>query len=238
MEEWQDLQTQILNCHRCPRLRSYCETVALTRIKRYHNETYWGKPVPGFGDEMAWLWIIGLAPGAHGANRTGRMFTGDDSGKFLFRSLFRAELANKPDSMSRNDGLRLQGAYVSAVVRCAPPQNKPDRSEISNCFPYLGAEFRLLRHITVIVTLGKIAYDGCRHLLKTAGWAFEPIPFSHGGWFTAHPPGHAEDTCTHKRVITVISSYHPSRQNTRTGRLTEEMLDRVWELAKHHRGKR
>ena len=204
--------------------------------RAYRAETYWAKPVPGFGDERARVLAVGLAPGAHGSNRTGRMFTGDASGDFLYPALHRVGFANRPASAARNDGLTLNGLFISAVCRCAPPDNKPTAQEIANCLPYLAEEIRLLAELRVLVALGKIAYDALVGMLAEGeigpgrlGIAGAPvipalpgkIPlFAHGAHW---PIGLAGG-----RRIWMAASYHPSRQNTQTGRLTRAMFDRIW----------
>jgi len=212
----------IVACSRCPRLRAYCRRVAREKKREFREWKYWGKPVPGFGDPEARLLIIGLAPAAHGANRTGRMFTGDSSGRWLYEALHRHGFASRPDSVSRDDGLVLTDCYVSAAARCAPPGNKPRHVELAHCRPYLVAELRLLRRVRVIVTLGRIAHESW---LKAAGWWQRLAPrarprFVHGAASTL-PDG-----------TIVIASYHPSRQNTNTGKLTPEMWDAVFQKAR------
>ena len=212
----------IVACSRCPRLRAYCRRVAREKKREFREWKYWGKPVPGFGDPEARLLIIGLAPAAHGANRTGRMFTGDSSGRWLYEALHRHGFASRPDSVSRDDGLVLTDCYVSAAARCAPPGNKPRHVELAHCRPYLVAELRLLRRVRVIVTLGRIAHESW---LKAAGWWQRLGPrarprFVHGAASTL-PDG-----------TIVIASYHPSRQNTNTGKLTPEMWDAVFQKAR------
>lgn len=198
----ENLNKNIIKCKKCPRLASYIREIARSRVKRFKNEKYWGRPLTGFGDPHAHLLLIGLAPAAHGGNRTGRMFTGDSSGDWLAKALYEHGFASKPTSTSSDDGLTLIDAYVTASVRCAPPQNKPTRIEFENCFPYLSAEYSLLKEAKVIVCLGRIAFDTCCKLLSIKG-----VKFSHGKTFS------------HKH-LTIICSYHPSRQNTQTGRLT------------------
>jgi len=212
----------IVACSRCPRLRAYSRRVAREKKREFREWKYWGKPVPGFGDPEARLLIIGLAPAAHGANRTGRMFTGDSSGRWLYEALHRHGFASRPDSVSRDDGLVLTDCYVSAAARCAPPGNKPRHVELAHCRPYLVAELRLLRRARVIVTLGRIAHESW---LKAAGWWQRLAPrarprFVHGAASTL-PDG-----------TIVIASYHPSRQNTNTGKLTPEMWDAVFRKAR------
>ncbi|MEN8145540.1 MAG: uracil-DNA glycosylase [Gemmatimonadota bacterium] len=224
------LSADVTVCRRCPRLVAWREEVAAVKRAAFRNETYWGRPVPGFGDPDAWLLIVGLAPAAHGANRTGRMFTGDRSGDWLYRALHRAGLASQAESISGDDGLELNGAFVTASVRCAPPANKPNSAERASCRPWLERELDLLSNLSVIVALGGFAWNNVWALLKDRGHAV-PTPrprFGHGAEVTlvggpgARPP---------KGDLTVIGSYHPSQQNTFTGKLTEPMFDEVWERA-------
>ena len=212
---------EVISCRRCPRLVGWREEVARTRRAAYAGETYWGRPLPGFGDPAAQLLVLGLAPAAHGGNRTGRIFTGDRSGDWLFAALHRAGFANQPQSISRDDGLTLTGCYVTAAVRCAPPANRPLPSERDNCLPYLERELTLMRSVRVIVCLGGFAWDAALRTLTMLGVPTpRPRPrFGHGA------------TVEVDRWM-LIASYHPSQQNTFTGRLTEAMLDQVFELAK------
>ncbi len=208
------LNTQIIACNACPRLRDHCNLVANEKRRAYANDTYWGRPVPGFGDPAAWLWIVGLAPGAHGANRTGRMFTGDRSGDFLYAALHRAGLANQPTSTWRDDGLQLKGVYISAAARCAPPGNKPTPAEVATCGGFLDREWKLLASKRVIFALGKIAWDAALAFTARNG---ETIPsprpaFGHGAELNLD-------------IIALIGSYHVSQQNTFTGKLTPAMFD-------------
>jgi len=219
-----NVRDAIVACDRCPRLRRYCAEVAREKRRAYRDQVYWGRPVPGFGDPRARLLIVGLAPAAHGANRTGRVFTGDGvggSGDFLMASLHRAGFANIPTSQHPDDGLRLRDAFIAAAVRCAPPDNKPTPGEIAACLPHLAAEAAALGRVKVIVALGKIAFDAYLQLLKTRGHIVRPRPaFGHG---LAHelPDG---------RLL--IGCYHPSRQNTNTGKLTAAMMDVVFRRAR------
>lgn len=218
------VRSAIISCERCPRLREYCARVAREKRRAFREETYWGRPVPGFGDPRARLLIIGLAPAAHGANRTGRVFTGDGvggSGDFLMSALHRAGFANIATSHDPRDGLRLRDAFIAAAVRCAPPANKPSPEEILNCLPHLDAEIAALTRVRVVTALGRIAFDAYLRLLKHQGMQVGSRPaFGHG---RAHrlPNG-----------ATLIGCYHPSRQNTNTGKLTASMMDRVFRLAK------
>ncbi len=215
------LEREITSCRLCPRLVVWREEVARIKRKAFKDEDYWGKPVPGFGDSQASLMVIGLAPGAHGSNRTGRMFTGDASGDFLFPALYRAGFANQQLSSSLQDGMQLCNSWITAVCRCVPPENKPNPEEISNCSGYLSREFSLLP-VQGIIALGKIGYDQTIHLLKQQYQNLPTPPtFGHGVQFE---PG--------KGTPWVIASYHPSRQNTQTGKLTVDMFDRIWETAR------
>jgi uracil-DNA glycosylase family 4 len=211
------LETEITHCRKCPRLVPYREKVARIKRRAYRDWTYWGKPVPAFGDPKASLVIVGLAPGAHGANRTGRMFTGDRSGDFLYEQLYRAGFANQPQSKSADDGLVLKGALISAAIRCAPPGNKPLPKEIRNCMPYLEQELELIRP-RAILALGGIALNTYLDLLKQKGLisSRSAYPFSHGASFAL--PGD---------LPRLFAAYHPSQQNTQTGRLTPAMFMRV-----------
>lgn len=211
-----DLHEEMTACTLCPRLVEWRERVAREKRRAYRDEEYWGKPVPGFGDPEAPLVIVGLAPGAHGANRTGRVFTGDRSGDFLYAALHRAGLASQATSEHRGDGLVLRGAFITLACRCAPPGNHPERSELTRCAPFLAREIALLPRARAFLALGKIAYDA------VAGLAGEKLPpFAHGAEATlAHPAGSSQRA-------TLFASYHVSQQNTQTGRLTPAMFDAV-----------
>jgi uracil-DNA glycosylase family 4 len=211
------LNHEIVGCEKCPRLVRYREKVAREKRRAFREWTYWGKPVPGFGDDRAQLLILGLAPAAHGANRTGRMFTGDRSGDFLYAALYDAGFANQPTSLDRDDGLRLKGAYISATCRCAPPDNKPLPEEISNCRGYLEREIEILKP-KAILALGKIAWDAYLEILKKRGTIASRalFKFAHGA--------EAEVASSSPRLFGV---YHPSQQNTQTGRVTAEMYAAV-----------
>jgi uracil-DNA glycosylase len=211
------LESDIIECNRCPRLVAWREQVAREKRRAYRNQEYWGKPVPGFGDPAARLLIIGLAPGAHGSNRTGRMFTGDASGDFLYPALYRAGFANQPNTDHRDDSLSLHDIFITAVCRCAPPDNKPSREEISTCLPYIKQEMDLLPNLQGIVALGSIAFAETLSLL---GRKQSEATFGHGVY------------CQWEGGLPwVLASYHPSRQNTQTGRLTVEMFDHIWQIA-------
>jgi uracil-DNA glycosylase family 4 len=211
------VEDEVTNCRKCPRLVHYLEKVARTKRRAYLEWTYWGRPVPAFGDAKARLLIVGLAPGAHGANRTGRMFTGDRSGDFLYEQLFRAGFANQPDSKRADDGLVLKDALISAAIRCAPPDNKPLPQETRNCLPYLERELAIVRPRAVLA-LGGIALNAYLDLLKGQGLIASraAFPFAHGAMFTL--PGD---------LPRIFAAYHPSQQNTQTGRLTPAMFASV-----------
>jgi uracil-DNA glycosylase family 4 len=219
----QALNREVIACELCPRLREYCTRVAEVKRRAYRDQEYWGKPVPGFGDPHAKLLIIGLAPAAHGGNRTGRVFTGDRSGDFLYRALYQTGFASQPESVSRNDGMKLTGAYIAAAVRCAPPDNKPNPDEFRNCRPYLEREIDLLKDLRVVVALGKIAFDAYLGILRDRG-----VIRSRAAFLFAH---NREHQIAEGQPI-LISSYHPSQQNTSTGKLTATMLRDVFERAR------
>ncbi len=231
----QSLNHQITQCRLCPRLVEWREKMAREKRKAYQDQEYWGKPVPGFGDPQARVFVVGLAPGAHGSNRTGRQFTGDASGGFFYPALFRAGFANQPESVARDDGLALTDLYTAPVCRCAPPDNKPSADEMTNCQPFLEAELRLIQP-KVIVALGRIAFDSILRIFfrpltvdsgqKTTVHRPSSIVFGHGAVFTLPP----SSFILHNSSL--LCSYHPSQQNTLTGRLTVEMFDQIWQKAR------
>jgi uracil-DNA glycosylase len=214
-EELQRTEQEVTGCRRCPRLVAWREEVAQVKRAAYANQEYWGRPIPGFGDPAARLLILGLAPAAHGGNRTGRIFTGDRSGDWLFAALYRAGLASQPQSVARDDGLELRGCFVTAAVRCAPPANRPTPAERDNCLPYLARELDLLAGIRAIICLGGFAWDAA---LRTLGSPRPRPRFGHGAELALD-------------ALTLLGCYHPSQQNTFTGKLTVPMTDEVFERA-------
>jgi uracil-DNA glycosylase family 4 len=220
----EQLQKQIVRCTQCPRLVTHRQDVAANKVRRFQNHDYWGKPVPSFGDPQARLLLIGLAPAAHGGNRTGRAFTGDRSGAWLYDALYRYGFANQPTSDHRHDGLQLHDCYIAQVLHCAPPANKPTREETFHCQPYLLKEFALLRRLRIVIPLGKIAFDACLRVCRELDYALPtPLPrFAHGACYRLD------------NGMVLMPSYHPSQQNTQTGRLTREMFHRVFAQARAH----
>ncbi|MGI6250024.1 MAG: uracil-DNA glycosylase [Anaerolineaceae bacterium] len=215
------VQYEITFCRKCPRLVAYREEIARVKRRAYKDQSYWGKPVPGLGDSEVRLLVVGLAPGAHGSNRTGRMFTGDGSGNFLFPALYRAGFASQPDASQIGDGLTLSDLYITAVVHCAPPVNKPSPEEIRTCLPWLKAELKFLPKLQGIVALGKIGFDGLMSVPEFSAARRPGMRFGHN---LLYELGNG--------LPWVLCSYHPSLQNTHTGRLTEEMFDEIWLRAK------
>jgi uracil-DNA glycosylase len=216
------LAETIIRCERCPRLRDHCLDISRKRKREFASHQYWGRPVPGFGDPRARFLIVGLAPGAHGSNRTGRVFTGDASGEWLYGALYQHGWANRPASQSRDDGMLLRDCYITAAARCAPPDNRPTRIELEQCRPYLEAELALLSSVRVVLVLGRIGWE---HWLRAAGW-----------WNRLEPRerprfAHGQETLLPDGTV-LISSFHPSRQNTNTGRLTAPMWSAVFERIK------
>jgi uracil-DNA glycosylase family 4 len=221
MSTFQELNTTLVACRLCPRLVAWREQIAGEKRRAYRDWDYWGKPVPGFGDPTARVLVVGLAPGAHGSNRTGRMFTGDSAGDFLYAALYRAGFASQPVSTHRDDGLTLQDMFISAVCRCVPPANRPSPAEIATCLPYLRQEMALLTRVQVIVALGHLAFDKILRLfaecIQNPDFTMEKFHFAHCANYQLGP---------HQPHL--IASYHPSRQNTQTGRLTPAMFDTIW----------
>ena len=218
---WEAHERAVVTCRRCPRLVAWREQVAHEKRRAYREWDYWGRPVPGFGDHAARVLAVGLAPGAHGSNRTGRMFTGDASGDFLYPALHRAGFANQPTSTARDDGLALHDLYITALCRCVPPANKPTPREIANCRPFLLTERDLLPRVRVVVALGRVAFEEVWRLYPHEWNSLKRFAFAHGAYGRLG-----------EGLPWLIASYHPSRQNTNTGRLTAHMFDRIWTLAR------
>jgi uracil-DNA glycosylase family 4 len=219
--EWKKLREEIVSCARCPRLVKFRREVARRKKKQFMNWRYWGAPLPGFGDRQGELLVVGLAPAAHGGNRTGRMFTGDGSANFLMRALHTAGFANQPTSNHKRDGLQMMNSFMTAVVRCAPPQNKPLAGELANCSVYFDRELALLSNVRVVLALGQVAFKGYLDHLKRRGFSSVELKFKHGQKYSlpaAFP--------------VLVASYHPSRQNTQTGRLTGRMMDAALDVVK------
>jgi uracil-DNA glycosylase len=220
-ESLKTLEAQLITCRRCPRLVAWREEVAQIKRKAYQDQVYWGKPVPGFGDPDAKVLIVGLAPGAHGSNRTGRMFTGDASGDFLFPALHRTGFASQPNADRLGDGLSLKDVFITAICRCVPPKNRPYIAEIKNCLPWLEAEISLLKNLQGYVALGRIAFEAIQRMYKMQGIELPKIDFGHNAFYALG-----------EGLPWLLSSYHPSQQNTLTGRLTKAMFDQIWQRAK------
>ena len=218
LESLDQLNNEIIQCRKCPRLVAWREEVARVKRKAYRDQEYWGKPVPGFGDPNARILVVGLAPGAHGSNRTGRNFTGDASGGFLYPALYRAGFANQPTAVSRDDGLTLKDVYLAASARCVPPDNKPTPEELNNCQPYLERDLEILKP-RVIVCLGRVAFERIlrMHSVRNSAWKF-----GHGALYRLDAG----------RGTWILCSYHPSQQNTLTGKLTVKMFDEIWAKAR------
>lgn len=220
MNNIDDLNNKITSCSKCPRLVEYRESVARTKKRAYMDWEYWGKPVPAFGDFHGRILVVGLAPGAHGSNRTGRMFTGDSSGVFLYSALHNNGFANQPKSYRQDDGMRLNDLLISAVCRCVPPGNKPSRSEVNNCLPYLVEEIELMPNLHGFIALGRIAFENILSIYRSKGVDVAQYKFKHGAFFELN-----------EGKSWLLASYHPSRQNTQTGRLTVGMFDSIWKSA-------
>jgi uracil-DNA glycosylase family 4 len=225
---FKELQDIVVRCRKCPRLVSYLKEVTGHKPRRYRDEDYWSKPLPSFGDPNARVLIIGLAPAAQGGNRTGRMFTGDRSGEWLFNALYRFGFANQPNSLQRDDNFKLNDCYITATIRCAPPQNKPLPEEIVNCRPYLLKELDLLKNVKIFVPLGQIAFTQTLKSLRSKGFDIPSLSFGHGKLYLLSPrTRHSE-----LRTITLITTYHPSQQNTQTGKLTRPMFHKIFRMVK------
>ena len=219
-KDWQQLNIELLQCTSCPRLVAWREQVSREKRRAYLDWDYWGKPVPGFGDRQGEILVVGLAPGAHGSNRTGRMFTGDASGNFLYPALNGAGFANQPQSISRDDGLELRSVYITSLCRCVPPANKPTSQEIENCLPFLRRESALLPDLKVIVALGRAAFERILRLYRQEGHDIPRYKFTHAAKYKLPA-----------ELPWLVVSYHPSRQNTQTGLLTREMFAEIWQSA-------
>ncbi len=228
MDSLDDLNHLLRNCRRCPRLVWWREQVARQKRRAYRDQEYWGRPVLGFGDPQARVLVVGLAPGAHGANRTGRMFTGDASGDFLYAALYRAGFANQPHSSAPGDGLELRDAYITAAARCVPPDNRPTSQELAHCRPFLEREIQLIRP-RILVALGRIAFDSLLRVYSLATGSALPstLTFAHGVTYFLSSASPLLPS------VTLVCSYHPSRQNTQTGRLTVTMFDAIWTQVHH-----
>jgi uracil-DNA glycosylase family 4 len=218
--ELENLQKVVIQCRKCPRLVAYLKEVSRNRPRRFRDWNYWGKPLPSFGDPNAGVLLIGLAPAANGGNRTGRMFTGDRSGEWLFGALHQFGFANQPNSVRRDDDFALNDCYITATIRCAPPNNKPLPEEIENCRPYFLKELDLLKNVRVLVPLGQIAFTQTLKSLRLKGLEIPPLSFGHGKIYSLRTPN--------SQLRTLITTYHPSQQNTQTGRLTKSMFHRVF----------
>ncbi len=223
-KELETLQETVVGCRKCPRLVSYLRYVSENKPKRYREWDYWAKPLPSFGDPEARVLIVGLAPAANGGTRTGRMFTGDRSGEWLFNALHKFGFANQPNSDHREDGFALRDCYITATIRCAPPKNKPLPDEIENCRPYFLKELDFLGNIEVLVPLGQIAFTQTLRSLKLKGYEIPPLAFGHGRSYVLSPPN------SRLRTFTLIVTYHPSQQNTQTGKLTQPMFHSIFEM--------
>lgn len=216
------LNDEVIHCVRCPRLVAYREQIGREKRRAYRDHEYWARPVPGFGDPQARALILGLAPGAHGSNRTGRPFTGDASGKFMYPILYKVGFASQPNADDRDDGLKLIDCYITAAVRCAPPDNKPLLSELQNCAPFLDRELAILKNVKVVVALGKIGFDAYLSMLKRKG-----LIRNRGGYVFGHGVSYAMPN-----EVVLLASYHPSNQNTATGKLTAPMFEQIFRQAK------
>jgi len=233
----EELQEKIIRCRKCPRLVNYLKEVQEHRPRRYRDWNYWSKPLPSFGDPKARVLIIGLAPAANGGNRTGRMFTGDRSGEWLFEALHRFGFANQPNSARRDDDFTLKDCYITATIRCAPPDNKPLPEEIENCRPYIFKELDLLKNVKVVVPLGQIAFTQALKSLRLKGFEIPPLTFGHGkNYVLRTPPIESGQANSRLRTISLITTYHPSQQNTLTGKLTRPMFHKIFKMVRKELG--
>ncbi len=223
-----ELQDMVVRCRKCPRLVDYLKDVSNHKPKRYRDWDYWSKPLPSFGDPDARVLIVGLAPAAQGGNRTGRMFTGDRSGEWLFNALYQFGFANRPNSFRRDDGFKLDDVYITATIRCAPPKNKPIPEEIENCRPYFLKELDLLKNLKVIVPLGQIAFTQTLKSLRSKGFDIPSLSFGHGKLYLLS----LRTQYSELRTITLITTYHPSQQNTQTGKLTKPMFHQIFRMVR------
>jgi uracil-DNA glycosylase len=233
-KELESLQKAVIQCRKCPRLVAYLKEVSKNKPKRFRDWDYWGKPLPSFGDPNAQVLIIGLAPAANGGNRTGRMFTGDRSGEWLFGALHQFGFANHPNSVRRDDDFALNDCYITATIRCAPPENKPLPEEIDNCRPYFLKELDLLRNVEVLIPLGQIAFTQTLKSLRLKGLEIPSLSFGHGKIYSLRTPMYGRIAIrpySELRTISLITSYHPSQQNTLTGKLTRPMFHKVFRMA-------
>ena len=230
--ELESLQRRVIGCRKCPRLVAYLQEVEKNKPKRFKDWDYWSQPLPSFGDPDAKILIIGLAPAAQGGNRTGRMFTGDRSGEWLFGALHRFGFANQPNSLRRDDGFVLDRCYITATIRCAPPGNKPLPEEIENCRPYFLEELALLKEVKVLITLGQIAFTQALRSLRMKGFEIPPLSFGHGKVYEISANEVLRTPNSRLRTVCLITTYHPSQQNTQTGKLTRPMFHHIFEMAK------
>ena len=228
--ELETLQTMVTRCYKCARLVAYLEDISSHKPRRYRDWDYWSKPLPSFGDPDARVLIVGLAPAAQGGNRTGRMFTGDRSGEWLFNALYQFGFANQPNSLRSDDGFKLDDCYITATIRCAPPKNKPLPGEIENCRPYFLEELDLLKKVQVIIPLGQIAFTQTLKSLRLKGYDVPPLSFGHGKSYTIS--GRFMNRPYKSRTISLMTTYHPSQQNTQTGKLTRPMFHQVFKMVK------
>jgi uracil-DNA glycosylase family 4 len=229
-KDLEKLQETVIQCRKCPRLVAYLKEVSRNKPKRFRDWDYWGKPLPSFGDPNAQLLIIGLAPAANGGNRTGRMFTGDRSGEWLFGALHQFGFANQPNSSRRDDDFALDDCYITATIRCAPPDNKPLPEEIENCRPYFLKELDLLKNVTVLVPLGQIAFTQTLKSLRLKGLEIPSLSFGHGKTYKIPIEDKLRTPHSELRTISLITTYHPSQQNTQTGRLTKPMFHKIFKM--------